>query len=130
MTFSFSKSFHCHVADLSQRKQNTSTINTIYRFKDSLVKFLMVVLRNNLDTHLTETLRLSCIKLFMYVSGRMDGDRAHWFCWRSYTSKHSITTSLTVSIENTSHKTRSTSVTTSSCRNHGLCTSSIFTAQQ
>lgn len=77
MTFSFSKSIHCHVADLSQRKKNTSTINTIYRFKDSLVKLLKVVLRNNLDTHFTETLHLSCIKLFMYVGGRVDGDGAH-----------------------------------------------------
>lgn len=74
MTFSFSKSIHCHVADLEQKKQNTSTINTISRFKDTLVKLFMVVLINNFDTHLTEGLNFPCIKQFMYVSGRMDGD--------------------------------------------------------
>lgn len=114
MTFSFSKSIHCHVADLSEKKQNVSTINTIYRFKDSLVKLLMVALVNNFDTHRTEALNLPCIKLFMYVRGiRMDGDATHWFCWRSYTTKHSITASLSVSTEKASHKARSTSGTAS-----------------
>lgn len=37
----FLKSIHRYRADLSQKKQNTSTINTIYRFKDTLVKLLM-----------------------------------------------------------------------------------------
>lgn len=72
MTFSFSKSIHCHVAILS--KQNASTINTIYGFKDTLVKLLMVVLINKFNTRLSEALNFLFIKLFMYFSGKIDGD--------------------------------------------------------
>lgn len=105
----------CH-----KKTQNACAMNTVYRFKGGLVKLSMVVLVNKFDTHLREVLNLPCIKPFLYVSARTDGTDTHWFCWRSYTSKHSITTSLSVSTENTLHNACSASVTYLFWRNWGL----------
>lgn len=60
----------------------------------------MEVLTNTFDTHLSEALHSPCNKLFMYVSGRIDGDDTHLF-WRSYCSFYSShTTYLTQSLMN------------------------------